>query len=76
LEHLRAGAHREIRSDQSLGLIIGPVIGGGLADATGSFTSALAVSVLVLVSAGALTFRGLKFFRVKGESKIAWSSEG
>lgn len=55
--------------------IIGPVIGGGLADATGSFTSALAVSVLVLVSAGALTFRGLKFFRVKGESKIAWSSE-
>ncbi|MGC9313432.1 MAG: MFS transporter, partial [Sediminispirochaetaceae bacterium] len=55
--------------------IIGPVIGGGLADITGSFDSALALSVMVLAAAGVVTTWGLKFFRAKGESEIAWSSE-
>ncbi len=55
--------------------IFGPVIGGGIADVTGSFNSALVLSVMVLVSAGALTFRGLKFFKENEESEIARSAE-
>jgi len=55
--------------------IIGPVIGGGLADLTGSFESALGLSVLLLISAGALTFRGLKIFNGKEESELTRSSE-
>lgn len=55
--------------------IFGPVIGGGLADATGSFQSALGLSVLVLATAGVVTTWGQKFFGAKSESEIAQSAE-
>ena len=50
--------------------IFGPVAGGQLADSTGSFDSAIIVSLAVLVAAGASTLWGLRFFEEKSRIEL------